>query len=60
MSYIAIDSKRKKIFLKVSQYTYTIITAKKPHSVLMNQTHDKFESKYFNNNNKKPNIEIEH
>lgn len=33
---------------------------KRPNSVLMDQTPDKFESKYFNNNNKKrilkPNI----
>ena len=33
---------------------------KRQHSVLMNQTPDKFENKYFNNNNKKrilkPNI----
>ena len=33
---------------------------KRPHSVLMNQTPDKFESKYFNNNNKKTNFETEH
>ena len=33
---------------------------KRPHSVLMNQTPNKFESKYFNNNNKKTNFETEH
>ena len=33
---------------------------KRPHSVLMNQTPDKFESKYFNNNNKKTTFETEH
>ena len=32
----------------------------RPHSVLMNRTPDKFESKYFNNNNKKTNFETEH
>ena len=33
---------------------------KRPHSVLMNRTPDKFENKYFNNNNKKTNFETEH
>ena len=33
---------------------------KRPHSVLMNWTPDKFESKYSNNNNKKTNFETEH
>ena len=33
---------------------------KRPHSVLMNQTPDKFESKYSNNNNKKTTFETEH
>ena len=33
---------------------------KRPHSVLMNRTPDKFESKYFNNNNKKTDFETEH
>lgn len=33
---------------------------KRPHSVLMNQTPDKFESNYFNNNNKKTTFETEH
>ena len=32
----------------------------RPHSVLMNRTPDKFENKYFNNNNKKTNFETEH
>lgn len=31
----------------------------RPHSVLINRTPDKFESKYFNNNNKKTNFETE-
>ena len=33
---------------------------KRPHSVLMSWTPDSFESKYFNNNNKKTNFETEH
>ena len=33
---------------------------KRPHSVLMNLTPDKFESKYFNNNNKKTTFETGH
>ena len=33
---------------------------KRPHSVFMNRTPDKFEAKYFNNNHKKTNFETEH
>ena len=49
----------KDFFEGVTTYIY-FYNSKRPHSVLMNQTPDKFESKYFNNNNKKPNFEIEH
>ena len=45
------------IFLKIYIHFYN---GKRPHSVLMNRTPDKFESKYFNNNNKKTNFETEH
>ena len=49
----------KDFFEGVATYIH-FYNSKRPHSVLMNQTPDKFESKYFNNNNKKTNFETEH
>lgn len=58
--YIATVSKRKKIFFEGVAIYIHFYNGKRPHSVLMNRTPDKFESKYFNNNNKKTNFETEH
>ena len=49
----------KDFFESVATYIH-FYNGKRPHSVLMNRTPDKFESKYFNNNNKKTNFETEH
>ena len=49
----------KDFFESVATYIH-FYNNKRPHSVLMNRTPDKFEAKYFNNNHKKTNFETEH
>ena len=46
----------KRFFEGVATYIH-FYNSKRPHSVLMNQTPDKFEIKYFNNNHKKTDFE---
>lgn len=57
--YIAIVSNRKKIFFESIETYINFYNNKRPHSILMNQTPEKFEANYFNKykENSKPQTE---
>ena len=57
-TYYAINTE-KEFFEGVSTYIH-VYNSKRPHSVLMNRTLDRYESKYFSVHKDKSNSETEH